>query len=538
MEASNQPPPLADVNLLASDPVLTALVETLPNPVFDDLSAHADFWGSQEAAELARFANAHPPGLRSHDPGGDRIDRVEYHPAYHALMRRSVGAALHCSMWDAGGEEGPVRTLARAARLFVTAEVECGHLSAIITTSGAVTALSYSPALSQEWIPLVRSRRYDSTTRTAEEKGSALIAYAGTERQAGSEPRMLTTRGERAGDGLYRLTGAKSFVAAPASDAFLVLAHLHEGPTCFLAPRLLPDGTRNRIDIVRMRETLGLRSSGAADLQLDRATAWLVGEPGRGLAAIAETVALARLDDAVASAALMRMALAEAVHHARHRRVGTLLLRNQPLMTRVLADMALDVLAAMALAFRVAEAVDRAADDPAEAAFARLMTPVAKYWITKAAPPLIAEALECLGAGGYAEDGRLARLHRDAPALALRDGPGSVVALEAVQLLRRAPEMLEDVLGTCNDTLGAGARPTLNVLRAAAAVALSDEGSARFLVEQLAVTAAAAAIGRLFPNAVADAFVDTRLGKEWRTTYGMLDSRFDSGAFIDFVCPG
>ena len=288
---------------------------------------------------------------------------------------------------------------------------------------------------------------------------------------------------------------------------------------------------------MRLKDKLGNRSNATAEVEFDGATAWLVGEIGRGVPTIIDMVTLTRLDCAVASAGLMRIALAEAVHHTRHRKAFGAYLIDQPIMTRVLADMALDSVAAAALVFRLAESYDRANNDPAEAAFARLMTPAVKYWVTKIGPAMIAEAMECLGGNGYVEESRLPRLYREAPVNAIWEGAGNVMCLDVLRVLRKSSEPLEAVLATIEDALGGTAKSTLNVLRAATAVALADEGSARILTEQLAMTVAAAALRRRFPSVIADAFLETRLGKPWRTTYGMLDSRFDARAFVNYICP-
>jgi putative acyl-CoA dehydrogenase len=303
------------------------------------------------------------------------------------------------------------------------------------------------------------------------------------------------------------------------SDGFLVLAQAVPGLSCFLVPRILPDGRRNGIRLMRLKDKLGNRSNASAEVEFQDAIGWSVGEPGRGVQTIIDMVTLTRLDCAIASAGLMRVALAEAAHHARHRKVFGMTLIDQPLMTRVLADMALDAVAGAALAFRLAESYDRAGDDPAEAAFARLMTPAVKYWVTKVAPPMITEAMECLGGNGYVEDS------------------GNIMCLDVMRVLRKSSEPLEVVLAGIEDALGPSGKSTLNVLRAATAVALADEGSARILTEQLAMTVAASALRRRFPSVIADAFLETRLGKPWRTTYGMLDSRFDAKGFVNYLCP-
>ncbi len=536
-EIFNQSPPLTGLNLFSSDPGLGALVEGVPLGLIEGLTQHGAQWGTAETFELGRIANAFPPALRTHDATGVRIDTVEFHPAWHALMRRSVAAGLHCSVWDAGGEEASVRAIVRAARLYMAAQVEAGHLAPMTMTNAAVAALGHTPLVADRWLPLVRSRKYDSSARPISEKAGITVSMGLTEKQGGSDLLGNTTQANEAGDRMWRLTGHKWFLSAPTSDAFLVLAQTVEGPTCFLMPRLLPDGTRNGMRLMRLKDKLGNRSSATAEVEFDDAAAWTIGESGRGLTTIVDMVALTRLDSAVISAGLMRLALAEAVNHARHRRAFGQALVDHALMTRVLADMALDAVAAAALAFRLAESFDRADDDPAEAAFARLMTPAVKYWVTKVAPPMIAEAMECLGGNGYVEESRLPRLYREAPAGAIQEGSGNIACLDVMRVLRKSSEPLEAVLANIEDALGSTAKSTLNVLRAATAVALADEGASRILTEQLAMTVAAAALRRRFPSVVADAFLETRLGKPWRITYGMLDSRFDSRAFVNYLCP-
>jgi putative acyl-CoA dehydrogenase len=536
-EVLNQPPPFAGLNLFSSDPALGALIEGTPQAVGDQLNDYGAQWGTAETFELGRIANAFPPILKTHDATGVRVDAIEFHPAYHALMRRSVAAGLHCSTWDASGEEAGARAVARAARLYMTAQVECGHTAPMTTTNAAVAALGHMPTLADQWLPRIRSRKYDSTSRSFTEKAGATIGLGITEKQGGSDLKAIASRAEQASGGVWRLTGHKWFLSAPTSDAFVVLAQAPEGLSCFLMPRMLPGGGRNGIRLMRLKDKLGNRSNATAEVEFDEAAAWLIGEPGAGAATILDTVALARLDSAVASAGMMRLALAEAAHFSRHRKASGQPLIDHALMTRVMADMALDTVAAAALSFRLAESFDRADDDPAEAAFARLMTPAVKYWATKAAPPMIAEAMECLGGNGSVEESRLPRLYREAPINAIWEGAGNVMCLEVMRVLRKSSEPLEAVLANIEDALGSTAKSTLNVLRAATAVALADEGSARILTEQLAMTVAAAALRRRFPSVVADAFLETRLGKPWRATYGMLDSRFDARAFVNYLCP-
>lgn len=536
-DSVNLPGPFLGQNLYQSDPALTALTDNAPQEVLDDLAQHGNFWGSQEAAELGRLANDNPPILRSHDANGQRIDLVEFHPAYHALMRRSIGAGLHSSVWDAQGAEGGVRTLARAARIYLAAGVEAGHLAQLSSTNAGIAAMGHAPRVAEAWLPFVRSRRYDQSQRPVGDKHGALLGVAIAERQAASDLRQLATIAQRADGSTYRLTGHKWFVSAPMSDGFVTLAQTQEGVSAFLMPRILPDGSRNSFRFARLKSKLGNRAQATAEIEMESALALLLGDAGHGVTAVSEMTALARLDAAVISAALMRMAVAEAVHHARQRLAFGIPLIGQPMMIRVLADAALDAVAAAALVFRLAEAFDRANDDPTEGAFARLMTPVTKYWVCKAASPLIAEAMECIGGNAVVEESRLPRLYREAIATAIDNGPGNVACLDVLRVLRKSSEPLEAVLAVSTNALGASAKTTVNVLRAATAVALADEGSTRKLVEQLAMTAAAAQLRRSFPAAIADAFLETRLGKEWRLTYGMLDSRFDARGFIDYLYP-
>jgi putative acyl-CoA dehydrogenase len=536
-EVTNQTPSLAGINLFHSDPGLGALTDSLPQSVVEQLAAHGNSWGSPETFELGRIANTSVPVLRTHDATGMRIDTVEFHPAYHALMRRSVSAGLHASIWDATGDEAGVRTVTRAARLYMTAQVECGHLCPMTMTNASVAALAHAPDLAREWLPKIRARQYDSSQRPPADKVGVTIGMGMTEKQGGSDVTANTTHAEDLRDGLYRITGHKWFMSAPMSDGFLVLAQAVPGLSCFLVPRILPDGRRNGIRLMRLKDKLGNRSNASAEVEFQDAIGWSVGEPGRGVQTIIDMVTLTRLDCAIASAGLMRVALAEAAHHARHRKVFGMTLIDQPLMTRVLADMALDAVAGAALAFRLAESYDRAGDDPAEAAFARLMTPAVKYWVTKVAPPMITEAMECLGGNGYVEESRLPRLYREAPLNSIWEGSGNIMCLDVMRVLRKSSEPLEVVLAGIEDALGPSGKSTLNVLRAATAVALADEGSARILTEQLAMTVAASALRRRFPSVIADAFLETRLGKPWRTTYGMLDSRFDAKGFVNYLCP-
>ncbi len=532
----NQSPPYGGANLFEADPLLDSVASGFPDRVRADLSELGGFWGTHEAREFARLANRHPPELERYSAQGERIDQVNFHPAYHALMRRSVLAGLHCSAFDDAEDEAGLRHRARAMRLYMTAQTECGHLCPMTMTNAALATLQHAPDLMKTWGPGILSRSYDRNFRPIEEKRGVTIGMGMTEKQGGTDVRANTTRAEPEEGGLYRLTGHKWFFSAPMSDAFLVLAQAAEGLTCFLMPRFLPDGSVNAIRLERLKDKLGNRSNASAEVEFDAASAWRVGAEGRGIQTILDMVTLTRLDCAVASAGLMRGEFAEAVHHVRHRAAFGKALFEQPLMMRVLADMALDLVAALALSMRLAEAFDMAAEHPAEAAYARLMTPTIKYWVCKTAPAFLYEAMECLGGNGYVEESPLPRLYREAPVNAIWEGSGNVMALDVVRA-SKAEGVLQHVITTIGGELGPGSKAALDVLLAAAGVAAEDEGSARILVEQLALTAAAAALRRDYAPAFADAYIETRLGRPWRSTYGQLDARFDARRIVEYVAP-
>ncbi len=536
-EVINQPPPLTGGNAWRGDPLLIQLAERFSDPVRKDLDALGKFVMTQEAQELARLANNDTPKLRTHDRQGRRLDLVEYHPAYHALMRRSIAGGLHSSVWENGDAEIGRRHQVRAARFYLTAELETGHLCPITMTNASLAALMASPKLFREWAPRVTTRKYDQTQKPPVQKTGLTLGMGMTEKQGGTDVRANTTRAERTGSGFYRLTGHKWFMSAPMSDAFLVLGQAPEGLSCFLVPRILGDGSGNGFRFQRLKDKLGNRSNASSEVEFVNAIGEMVGDPGAGVKTIMDMVTLTRLDCAIASSAIMRAGLAEAVHHTRHRQVFGANLIDQPLMQRVLADMALDVAAATALSFRLARSFDEAASDRGEAAFARAMTPVVKYWVCKIAPALLYEAMECLGGNGYVEEAPLARYYREAPVNAIWEGSGNVMALDVLRVLGRAPGLFEEVLAGIDRDLGAGSRGTIGVLKAAMQVASTDQGSARLLTEQLALSAAAAELRRLGAGRIADAFVETRLGGQWRTTYGMLDSRHDARMIIDTLYP-
>jgi putative acyl-CoA dehydrogenase len=536
-EVANQSPPLTGSNAWRGDPLLVQLAEEFSESVRKDLDGLGRFVMTAEAQDLARLANTETPKLKTYDRQGRRIDLVEFHPAYHALLRRSVALGLHSSVWENGVAETGKRHQVRAARFYLTAQLESGHLCPVTMTSASLAALMASPKLFREWAPRVTTRKYDQAQKPPVEKTGLTLGMGMTEKQGGTDVRANVTRAERVSGGFYKLTGHKWFMSAPMSDAFLVLAQVREGISCFLVPRVLGDGSSNGLQFQRLKDKLGNRSNASSEVELVNSIGEMVGEPGAGVKTIMDMVTLTRLDCAVASSGIMRAGLAEAVHHTRHRQVFGANLIEQPLMQRVLADMALDVAGATALSLRLARSFDEAASDRGEAAFARAMTPVVKYWVCKIAPALLYEAMECLGGNGYVEEQPLARYYREAPVNAIWEGSGNVMALDVLRVLSRAPSLFDDVLAGIERDLGPGGPGTIGVLRAAMQVAASDEGSARILTEQLALSAAAAELRRLGAGRIADAFIETRLAGQWRGTYGMLDARHDARMIIDTLFP-
>jgi putative acyl-CoA dehydrogenase len=533
----NQPPPLTGTNAFRADPLLVEFSLGMPAALRDDFETTGRYVASAEAQDLARMANRFGPELRTADFQGHRVDQVDFHPAYHALLRRSVSAGLHGSIWETLPDEAGIAHQARAIRFYLTAGLETGHLCPVTMTNASIAAIMAAPRIERDWAPKILSRKYDGSQKPFMKKTGLTIGMGMTEKQGGTDVRANRSSAERVGEGIYRLSGHKWFMSAPMSDGFVMLAQTPEGIGCFLVPRLLEDGSPNGLEFQRLKDKLGNRSNASSEVEFASAYGFLLGEPGQGVRTILDMVTLTRLDCAVASAGIMRASLADAVHHTRHRQVFGKALIDQPLMTRVLADMALDVAAATALSLRLARAFDRARAEPEEAAYARLMTPVVKYWVCKIAPALIFEAMESVGGNGYVEEKALARHYREAPVNAIWEGSGNVMALDVLRVLSRGRDLFDVVLDAIGRDLGPAARRTRDVLSAAMAVCESDEGGARFLTEQLALAAAAAELYRVGGGRVADAFIETRLAGAWRTTYGMLDSRFDARQLLDLLYP-
>ena len=536
-EELNQPAPWSGINAYRSDPLLVDISAAMPKALREEFETIGRYATSHEAQELARMANEGVPKLRTHGPRGERLDVVDYHPAWHALMRRSVANGLSSSIWENRPEEKGIAHQARAVRFFLTAQLECGHLCPLTMTSASVAALRANETVLRNWIGRIAARKYDSSNKPAQEKTGLLIGMGMTEKQGGTDVRANRTVAEPVGDAVFRLTGHKWFLSAPMSDAFVMLAQTREGMGCFLVPRLLEDGSRNGLRFQRLKDKIGNRSNASSEVEFSDTYGFLLGAPDQGIRTILEMVTLTRLDCAVASAGIMRAALAEAIHHIRSRSVFGKDLIDQPLMTRVVADMALDVAAATALCFRLAQAFDRAAESAEDQAYRRIMTPVIKYWVCKIAPSLIYEAMECIGGSGYVEERPMARHYREAPVNAIWEGSGNVMALDVLRVLAKQRDQFEILFAALQRDIGPAGAKTVDVLRAALALSERDEGSARFLVEQLALAAGSAELIRLGAGRMADAFLESRLAGGWRSTYGMLDSRFDARFITDLLYP-
>ncbi|MEU7036272.1 acyl-CoA dehydrogenase family protein [Streptomyces sp. NPDC046237] len=533
---TNQPPPLVGYDVFTADRALAEAVERhLPPDVFaearEDLAAFGRSAGSAQAAEWGALANENPPRLRTYDRYGNRIDEVAFHFAWHRLLGRAVGAGL-TDAWGRPG--GHVR---RAAAFVVTTQVEAGHGCPVSMTHAAVPVLRTDPELAAEWEPLLTSRVYEEELRPPQEKSGVLLGMGMTEKQGGSDVRTNTTEARALsgadGDG-YVLTGHKWFCSAPMSDGFLVLAQAPGGLTCFLVPRVLPDGTRNAFAIQRLKDKLGNRSNASAEVEFD-GTTWArrIGDEGRGVRTIIGMVAATRLDCVLGSAALMRQAVAQAVHHTAYRRAFGGVLIDKPLMRNVLADLALESEAATVLGMRLAAAYD--ADSEAERAFARIAVPVAKYWVTKRCTPLVVEALECLGGNGYVEESGMPRLLRESPLNSIWEGSGNVQALDVLRVLRQEPMALNAFLTEVGRARGADHRLDRAIKGMLTELADLDgiEGRARRLVERMALVLQGSLLVRWAPAEVADAFCASRLGGDWGAAFGTLPSTLDLAAVVE-----
>jgi putative acyl-CoA dehydrogenase len=531
-EVTNQVPPHHGYDAAADPALLEAVAREGAEWAVPELHRLGVLAGSEQAAEWGRLANENPPVLRTHDRYGHRIDEVEFHPYWHDLMRTAVAHGLHAAPWT---EDRPGAHVARAAKFIVWGQVEAGHTCPVSMTYAAVPALRTTPALAAWLEPLLGSRTYDFGLRRPDTKAGLIAGMSMTEKQGGSDVRANTTTAVPAGDGTYRLTGHKWFTSAPMSDVFLTLAQAPGGLSCFLLPRVLPDGSRNRLALQRLKDKLGNRSNASAEIEYEDAFGWLVGEEGRGVATIIEMVNTTRLDCVLGGASGMRLGTIRAVHHATHRRAFGKALVDQPLMRNVLADLALESEAATAAALRLAGATDRVAGgDSDEAVLRRIALAVTKYWVCKRAPGHAAEALECLGGNGYIEDSGMPRLYREAPLSSIWEGSGNVAALDSLRAMARQPETVEAFFAEVG--LAAGADRHLDAAVAGLHKQLADPAEAEYRARQLTETMAlafqAALLQRHAPGAVADAFCASRLGGEHGGAYGTLPTGVDVEAVL------
>jgi putative acyl-CoA dehydrogenase len=475
--------------------------------------------------------------LRTHDRYGNRVDEVEYHPSWHHLMRVAVGEGLAGAPW---ADERPGAHVARTAGGLVWGHTEAGHGCPTSMTYAAVPALRAQPELAEVYEPLLTSREYEPGLRTPTDKRGLLAGMGMTEKQGGSDVRTNTTTARPTAEpGVYTLRGHKWFTSAPMCDVFLVLAQAAGGLSCFLVPRVLPDGTRNTFRVQRLKDKLGNRSNASSEPEFDGTVAWLVGPEGQGVKTIIEMVNCTRLDCVMASATLMRKTLVEAGHHVRHRSAFGARLVDQPLMRNVLADLALESEAATTLTLRLAGAADRAVrGDEGEAAFRRIATAVGKYWVTKRGPAFTAEALECLGGNGYVEESGMPRHYREAPLLSIWEGSGNVNALDVLRALGRSPACAHALFEELALARGADARLDAAVARLRAGLGEASETGARRLVELMALTLQGSLLVRHAPPAVADAFCASRLGGDWGHSFGTLPDTAGLDGILDRALPG
>jgi putative acyl-CoA dehydrogenase len=527
-EVTNQAPPLAGYDVFGTDRVLGGALARWGRPAdAPDLHELGRLAGSSTAQAWAEDAERQTPRLRTHDRTGERTDAVDYHPAYHSLLGTAVANGLTAEPWTRpAGSGAHVR---RAIGFVVWSQVDAGHGCPVSMTYAAVPALRGDPDLARRWVPRLASRDYEPQLRPVVDKSGALCGMGMTEKQGGSDLRANTTRAVAAADGpvpgaAYRLTGHKWFCSAPMSDGFLMLAQAPGGLTCFVVPRVLDDGARNAFALQRLKDKLGNRSNASSEVELDGTWGSRLGDEGRGVRTIIDMVAATRLDCVLGSAATMRAALTRAVHHARHRSAFGAVLADQPLMAAVLADLAVESEAATLLGMRLAHAVDQA-----DSALLRIAVGAAKFWVCKRTPPMVAEALECLGGNGYVEENGLARLYREAPLNSIWEGSGNVNALDVLRAVTRELPAVEALDRELSEARGLDRRLDAAVDRALAAVrvaATADPADAatgaRRLVQDIAVTLQGTLVVRHSPAVVAEAFLASRLGGGDGRVFGTL----------------
>ncbi|UUZ63637.1 isovaleryl-CoA dehydrogenase [Polaromonas sp. P1-6] len=540
-EVFNQPEPLAGYNLFETNrPLRDALKFNAPALDTFELTELGATLGSADMQTHARLANTHPPELHSHDRFGRRVDQVEFHPSYHELMKLATSAGLHGTPWSG---EGVSPHVARAAGFMLFTELEPSILCPISMTYAVTPALRSNPAIYADWGPKLTSRAYDPALKPWQGKAGLTMGMGMTEKQGGSDVRANTTQatadGSDAWGQRYRITGHKWFFSAPMCDAFLVLAQTQSGLSCFFLPRVLPDESLNAIRIQRLKDKLGNKANASSEVEFHQATAWLVGDEGRGIPQILEMGTMTRLDCALGTSGLMRQALSIALNHTSQRQAFGKPLVEQPLMRNVLADLALESEAATALAIRLARAFDKPGDEH-ERAMARLLTPVAKFWICKRGSHFAQETMECLGGNGYVEEGGegiMARIYREMPLNSIWEGAGNIMALDLLRALRKA----DAVAALAQELLPAkGAHPALDRLAASLPSRVEEmatELEARRLAQDVALAVQAALLLQTAPAAVFSAFCDSRIAGNWGQAFGTLGAGTDFDSIIARAMP-
>jgi putative acyl-CoA dehydrogenase len=536
-DVSNQPPPFEDVNLFATDAALKTGVDKNGGGAHaKHLSEFGARCGSAETTEWSRQANKNPPQLKSFDRYGHRLDEVEFHPAYHSLMALGLEAGVSSGAWNAKS----AGHVLHSSLLYLMGQADGGVCCPMSMTYAVVPALRQAPDIAKEWAPRVTTPAYDPRFIPAADKRAATMGMAMTEKQGGSDIRANTTRATPIGGDEYELVGHKWFCSAPMCDAFLTLARTDAGVTCFLVPRWRPDRTRNAFHIMRLKDKLGDRSNASSEIEYHGAYARRVGEEGRGVRTIIDMVQHTRLDCVVGSASGMRAALAQAMWHTDHRSAFQKKLIDQPAMAMVLADLALETEAATALGFRLARAFDGAVNDEREAAFMRLATPIAKYWISKRQPGVAYEALECLGGAGYVEEGPMPRIFRASPLNAIWEGSGNVIALDILRAIGREPDSLAAVRAEITAAKGANTYLDRHItaLERWFEPGALNETTARAFAEDMALALESAALVQTAPDYVVDGFCKARLDPEHKSfIYGAMTAKIDARAIIDRARP-
>jgi putative acyl-CoA dehydrogenase len=521
-EVSNQVPAMADYDAYSHDPALAKILATFGADWFAP-QAHeiGKRVGSARVQELARQANRNLPELRTHDRWGNRIDRIEFHPAWHELMSLGMHDEFHSLCWNKPRTGAQV---ARGAVSYLWNQGENGICCPLGMTYSAIPILRRDPARWADYGRLVTSRDYDGRPLPAVQKRGGTVGMAMTEKQGGSDLRQTQTTAERNSDGTYSLVGHKWFFSVPHSDVFFTLARTREGVSCFVVPGWLPDGSRNRLQIQRLKDKCGNKSNASSEVEFRGLIGHLIGEPGHGIREGLEMNHYTRLDFGVGSAGLMRQAFAQAAHHVTWRRAFQKSLIDQPLMTNVIADLAVEVEAAAWLAFRFVHALDREGDSEAERLFGRIGAPIAKYWICKRVSPVVVEALECHGGNGFIEDHLMARLYREAPLNGIWEGTGNVVCLDVLRAIRRQPACVSALLDELQSAKGSDPRydSFFTELEKDIVDILRTESTARQFIERIALALSASLLIRYSSNEIADAFVGSRLSGPWSGHFGTL----------------